>query len=80
MTWCGSSPDRIGHAIAALLPAETAADGPGMSRPRITVTTFVALSARRGARHCLAVFETRHVTSLNCADTVADEDLGTYSA
>lgn len=54
MRWCGPSRDRIGHAIATLLPAETAADGPEMSRPRITVTTFVALSARRGARHCLA--------------------------
>ena len=39
--WYGPFPDRIGHAIAALLPAETAADGPEMSRPRITVTTFV---------------------------------------
>jgi hypothetical protein len=57
MGWCGPFPDRIGHAIAALLPAETVADGPQMSRPRITVATFVTLSVRRGARHCLAVFK-----------------------
>ena len=55
MNWCGPAPDRIGHAVAALLPAETAADGPWMSRPRITMTTFTAVSPRRGARHCLAV-------------------------
>ena len=47
---------RIGHAIAALLPAETAADGPEMSRPH-PVTTFVALSARREARHCQRFFK-----------------------
>ena len=50
MGWYGPFPDRIGHAIAALPPAETAADGPEMGRLRITVTTFVAFSARRGAR------------------------------
>ena len=36
----GPAPDRIGHAVAALLPAETAADGPEMGHPCITVTTL----------------------------------------
>jgi hypothetical protein len=36
MSWYGPFPDRIGHAVAALLPAETAADGPKIGRPRIS--------------------------------------------
>jgi hypothetical protein len=40
MGWYGPFPDRIGHAVAALMPAETAADGPEMIRPRINVTTL----------------------------------------
>ena len=35
MGWYGPFPDRIGHAVAAHLPAETAADGPEMGRQRI---------------------------------------------
>jgi len=35
MSWRGQAPDRIGHAIAAHLPAETAANGPEMGRQRI---------------------------------------------
>jgi hypothetical protein len=54
--WYGPFPDRIGHAVAALLPAETADDGPEMGRQRINDDQICALSARRGARHCLAVF------------------------
>jgi hypothetical protein len=38
--WYGPFPDRIGHAVAALLPAETAADGPEMGRRVSTMTRF----------------------------------------
>jgi len=80
MSWCGPATDRIGHAVAALVPAETAADGPEMGRPRINGDQVCALSARRGARHCLAVFKTRSAMLLTCGDSVAARTLGTYSA
>src|SRR2546425_944627 len=75
MSWCGPSPDRIGHAVAALLPAETAADGPEMGRQRINDDQVCALSARRGARHCLAVFKTCQSTCLTYHNAVDEWSL-----
>jgi hypothetical protein len=80
MGWYGPFPDRIGHAVAALLPAKTAADGPLTGRPRINDEHVCALSARRGARHCRAVFKTHPSTRLTSMDAISGEDLGTHSA
>ena len=56
--WYGPFPDRIGHAVAALLPAETAADGPEMGHPRINDDRVLCAQRWRGARNCLADFKT----------------------
>jgi hypothetical protein len=66
------------HAVAALLPAETAADGPGMGRPRVNGDQVCALSARRGARHCLAVFKTCTRTHLTCSDASLRSHFGMH--